>query len=38
MRLILGAAAWEMARDANRARMYEVERNRDVAAAVDFPA
>jgi NAD(P)-dependent dehydrogenase (short-subunit alcohol dehydrogenase family) len=38
MRLILGATAWEMARDANRARMDDVERSREIAAAADFPA
>jgi NAD(P)-dependent dehydrogenase (short-subunit alcohol dehydrogenase family) len=37
MRLILGAAAWEVARDAGRARLEDIERSRDLAAATDFP-
>jgi NAD(P)-dependent dehydrogenase (short-subunit alcohol dehydrogenase family) len=37
MRLILGAAAWEVARDAGRARLEDIERSRDLAAAADFP-
>jgi NAD(P)-dependent dehydrogenase (short-subunit alcohol dehydrogenase family) len=37
MRLILGASAFETARKASRARMDDVERSREVAAAADFP-
>ena len=37
MRLILGASALETARKASRARMDDVERSREVAAAADFP-
>jgi NAD(P)-dependent dehydrogenase (short-subunit alcohol dehydrogenase family) len=38
MRLILGAGALEAARKASRARMDDIERSREVAAAADFPA